>query len=161
MALLLILLGPSRYSLMVLSCLNICFCFEKMISSYMKPRFRRLKLIDEVREYNLGLWSWLWLQDNVVPKVFLTEVINIWKMFQNVLNDRSLIERIYSFSEYLFWIAWHACVLGYLFKISPSSDSSHTLHTFLFVNFWTFVSNESKSCYLLRAFHSPRGDTHF
>lgn len=93
LALLLILLGPSRYSLMVLSCLNICFCFEKMISSYMKPRFRRLKLIDEVREYNLGLWSWLWLQDNVVPKVFLTEVINIWKMFQNVLNDRSLIER--------------------------------------------------------------------
>ena len=42
----------------------------------MKPRFRGLKLIDEVREYNLGLWSWLWLQDNVVPKVFLTEVIN-------------------------------------------------------------------------------------
>lgn len=72
-----------------------------------------------------------------------------------------LLKGIYDFSEYLFWKHDMHVFWDIYLKISPSSDSSHTLHTFLFVNFWTFISNESKSCYLLRAFRSPRGGTHF
>lgn len=72
-------------------------------------------------------------------------------MFQNVLNDRGLIEKEFMTSQNIL-LRHDVCVLGYLLKSVPHTLTLVTLHTFLFV-YLDFGSNESIFV-IIRAFRS-------